>query len=206
MVCVLRKNLTASTWLHHWLVVRERYKNIGGSGTLVSNWWSVKSILGRKKLVGPEKWIDGSGIFVRLSCPHQLTKDFSADTIKVELRSLVLKCGGTISEYVNKLWVSKNISIISQIPQETIGSKQSETEKKPQTKIVDKEDMTQWPTLQDWQLVCVSDSMNSHVDTIKSVWEKGLSFIPTVNPFEILNSMSTQSGGWNTHAILLRIC
>jgi hypothetical protein len=30
-------------------------EDIGGSRTLVSNWWLVKSILGPKKLVGPEK-------------------------------------------------------------------------------------------------------------------------------------------------------
>jgi hypothetical protein len=34
---------------------RERARNIGGSRTLVSNWWLVKSIFGPKKLVGPEK-------------------------------------------------------------------------------------------------------------------------------------------------------
>ncbi len=56
--------------------------------------------------------------------------------------------------------------------------------------------MTQWPTLQDWQVVRARDSRNSHIDTIKSVWEKGRPpIIPTVNPCEILNSMSTQSGG-----------
>ena len=56
--------------------------------------------------------------------------------------------------------------------------------------------MTQWPTLQDWQVVCARDSNDSHIDTVRSVWEKGHPpIIPTVNPFEILNSMSTESGG-----------
>ena len=73
MVCVLRTNLITSMWFYHWLVVRERYKVIGGSGTLVSSWWLVKSILGPKKLVGPEKWIGGSGIFVRTSSKGDTT-------------------------------------------------------------------------------------------------------------------------------------
>jgi hypothetical protein len=30
-------------------------KDIGGSRTLVSNWWLVNSFLGPKKLVAPEK-------------------------------------------------------------------------------------------------------------------------------------------------------
>jgi hypothetical protein len=39
------------------------------------------------------------------------------------------------------------------------------------------------------------------------VWEKGRpTIMPTINPFEILNSISTQSGGWSTHAISFRIC
>jgi hypothetical protein len=89
-----------------------------------------------------------------------------------------------------------NISIIPQLPQEMPAPKQSEPKKKPQPKIVDNEDMTQWPTLQDWQVARARDSINSEVDTIKSVWAKGRPpIIPTVNPFEILNSMSTQSGG-----------
>ena len=55
--------------------------------------------------------------------------------------------------------------------------------------------MTQWSTLEDWQVVRARDNSNSHIDTIKSVWEKGRPLIiPTVNPFEILNSTSTQSG------------
>jgi hypothetical protein len=38
------------------------------------------------------------------------------------------------------------------------------------------------------------------------VWKKGRPIIiPTVNPFEILNSISTQSGGWSAHAISTRI-
>jgi hypothetical protein len=49
----------------------------------------------------------------RLSCPQQLAKEFSADTIKAELRSLGLKCGGTISERANRLWATKNIIIIT---------------------------------------------------------------------------------------------
>ena len=40
-------------------------KDIGGSRTLVSNWWLVNSFLDPQKLVDPEKWIGGSGIFVR---------------------------------------------------------------------------------------------------------------------------------------------
>ena len=56
--------------------------------------------------------------------------------------------------------------------------------------------MSELQPLQDWQVVRARDSINSHVDTIKSVWEKGRPpIIPTVNPFEILNSMSAQSGG-----------
>ena len=67
---------------------------------------------------------------------------------------------------------------------------------KPRSKIVDNDDMIQWSTLQDWQVVRARDSSNSHIDTIKSVWEKGRPpIIPTVNPFEILNSMSKHSGG-----------
>jgi hypothetical protein len=82
------------------------------------------------------------------------------------------------------------------MPQEMLAPKQLEPKKKPQATIVDNEDMTEWPTLQDWQVVRARDSINSHVDTIKSVWEKGRPpIIPTVNPFEILNSMSAQSGG-----------
>ncbi len=49
-------------------------ENIGGSRTLVSNWWLVKSILGTKKLVGPEKWIGGSGIFVRKRLEHRTVR------------------------------------------------------------------------------------------------------------------------------------
>ena len=89
----------------------------------------------------------------KLSCPQQLAKEFSADTIKAELHSLGLKCGGTISERAIRLWATKDISIISQLPQEMLASKQSEPKKKPQPKIVDNDDMTQWPTLQDWQVV-----------------------------------------------------
>ena len=37
------------------------------------------------------------------SCPQQFVKQFSADTIKAELRSLGLKCGGTTSERANRL-------------------------------------------------------------------------------------------------------
>ena len=44
-------------------------KDIGGSRTLVSNWWLVNSFLDPQKLVDPEKWIGGSGIFVRLTTP-----------------------------------------------------------------------------------------------------------------------------------------
>ena len=125
-----------------------------------------------------------------------MSNEINADTIKAELRSLGLKCGGTISERANRLWATKNISIISQLTQEMLAPKQSERKKKPKPKIVDNDDMTQWPTLQDWQVVRARDSSNSHIDTIKSVWEKGHPpIIPTVNPFEILNSMSTQSGG-----------
>ena len=132
----------------------------------------------------------------KFSCLQQLSNELSADTIKAELRSLGLKCGGTISERANRLWATKNISIISELPQEVLALKQSEPKKKPKPKIVDNDDMTQWPTLQDWQVVRARDSRNSHIDTIKSVWEKGRPpIIPTVNPFEILNSMSTQSGG-----------
>jgi hypothetical protein len=132
----------------------------------------------------------------KLSCPQQLAKEFSADAIKAELSSLGLKCGGTVSERADRLWATKNISIISHLPQEMLAPKQSEPKKKPKPKIVDNDDMTQVPTLQDWQVVCARDSSNSHIDTIKSVWEKCRPpIIPTVNPFEILNSMSTQSGG-----------
>jgi hypothetical protein len=77
-----------------------------------------------------------------------------------------------------------------------LAPKQSEPKKKPKPKIVDNDDMTQWPTLQDWQVVRARDSSNSHIGTIKSVWEHGRPpIIPTVNTFEILSSMSTQSGG-----------
>ena len=131
----------------------------------------------------------------KISCPQQLAKDLSADTIKDELRSLGLKCGGTISERANRLWATKHIRTMFQIPQEMLVSTQSESKKKHKPKIVDNDDMTQWPTLQDWQVVRARDSSNSHIDTIKSVWEKGRpSIIPTVNPFEILNSTSPQSG------------
>jgi hypothetical protein len=75
-------------------------------------------------------------------------------------------------------------------------SPKSETKKKPKPQIVDNDVMTQWPTLQDWQVVRARDSSNSHIDTIKSVWEKDRPpIIPTVNPFDILNYMSAQSGG-----------
>ncbi len=132
----------------------------------------------------------------KFSCLQQLSNELSTDTIKAELRSLGLKCGGTISECANRLWATKNIIIISELPQEVLALKQSEPKKKPKPKIVENDDMTQWPTLQDWEVVRARDSRNSHIDTIKSVWEKGRPpIIPTVNPFEILNSMSTQSGG-----------
>ena len=132
----------------------------------------------------------------KFSCLQQLSNELNADTIKTEFRSFGLKCGGTISERANRLWATKNISIISQVPQEMLAPKQSEPKKKPKSKIVDNDDMIQWSTLQDWQVVRARDSSNSHIDTIKSVWEKGHPpIIPTVNPFEILNSMSTQSGG-----------
>ncbi len=49
-----------------------------------------------------------------------------------------------MSECANRLWVTKIISIISQFPQEMPVPKQSETKKKPKTKIVDNDDMTQW--------------------------------------------------------------
>ena len=127
----------------------------------------------------------------KFSCLQQLSNELSADTIKDELRSLGLKCGGTISERANRLWATKNIRTMFQIPQEMLASTQSESKKKHKPKIVDNDDMTQWPTLQDWQVVRARDSSNSHIDTIKSVWEKGRpSIIPTVNLFEILNSTS----------------
>jgi hypothetical protein len=127
----------------------------------------------------------------KFSCLQQLSNELSADTIKDELRSLGLKCGGTISERADRLWATKNIRTMFQIPQEMLVSTQSESKKKHKPKIVDNDDMTQWPTLQDWQVVRARDSSNLHIDTIKSVWEKGRpSIIPTVNPFEILNSTS----------------
>jgi hypothetical protein len=132
----------------------------------------------------------------KFSCLQQLSNELSADVIKAELRSLGLKCGGTISERSNRLWATKNIRTIFQIPQEMLAPTKSESKKKPKPKIVDNDDVTQWPTLQDWQVVRARDSINSHVDTINSVWKKGRPIImPTVNPFEILNSISTQSGG-----------
>ena len=55
--------------------------------------------------------------------------------------------------------------------------------------------MTELQTLEDWQVVRVRDSSNLYVDTIKSMRGKGRPpLISNVNPFEILNSMSTQSG------------
>jgi len=49
----------------------------------------------------------------------------------------------------------KNISMISPMPQEMLEPKPSEAKKRSQPKIVDNEDMTQWPTLQDWQVAQV---------------------------------------------------
>ena len=79
----------------------------------------------------------------KISCPQQLAKDFNADTIKAELHSLGLKCGGTTSERTNRLWATKNIRTIFQIPQEMLAATQSESKKKPKSKIVDSDDMTQ---------------------------------------------------------------
>ncbi len=77
-----------------------------------------------------------------------------------------------------------------------LASTQSESKKKHKPKIVDNDDVTQWPTLGDWQVVRARENINSHVNTIKSLWEKGHpTIMPTINPFEILNSISTQSGG-----------
>ena len=91
---------------------------------------------------------------------------------------------------------NQNIRTMFQIPQEMLVSTQSESKKKHKPKIVDNDDVTQWPTLQDWEVVRARDRINSHVDTIKSVWKKGRPIImPTANPFEILDSISTQSGG-----------
>jgi hypothetical protein len=132
----------------------------------------------------------------KLSCLQQLSNELSADTIKDELRSLGLKCGGTISERADRLWATKNIRTLFQIPQELLPSTQSESKKKHKPKIVDNDDVTQWPTLGDWQVVRARENINSHVNTIRSVWEKGRpTIMPTINPFEILNSISTQSGG-----------
>ncbi len=79
----------------------------------------------------------------KFSCSQQLTKELSVDTIKTELRLRGFKCGGTISERVNRLWATKNIRTIFQIPQEMLAPTQSESKKKPQSKIVDIDDMTQ---------------------------------------------------------------
>ncbi len=45
------------------------------------------------------------------------------------------------------------------MPQEMLAPKQLEPKKKPQAKIVENEDMTHWPTLEDWQVVRARDSM-----------------------------------------------
>jgi hypothetical protein len=92
----------------------------------------------------------------KFSCLQQLSNEFSADTIKAELRSLGLKCGGTISERANRLWATKNISTIFQIPPEMLAPTQSEPKKKPKPKTVDNDDVTQRPTLQDCARAIVS--------------------------------------------------
>jgi len=79
----------------------------------------------------------------KISCPQQLAKDFSADTIKDELRSLGIKCGGTISESIDYGQPKTSEQYLRYLSRQMLASTQSESKKKHKPKIVDNDDVTQ---------------------------------------------------------------